>query len=65
MFWVIIFKRQRDAKLTAGFAPPSSEKNSFSSTGSDIAGKSSTHAVLTLLTVTGVKHTGLGAEDDM
>lgn len=60
----MIFKRQRDVKLTAGFAPPSSEKNSFSSTGSDIAGKGSTHAVLTLLTVTRVKHAGLGTEDD-
>lgn len=62
---MIIFKRQRDVKLTAGFAPPSSEKNAFSSTGSDIAGKGSTHAVLTLLTVTCVKHTGLGTEDDI
>lgn len=60
-----MFKRQRDVKLTAGFAPPSSEEDPFSSTGSDIAGKGSTHAVLTLLTVTRVKHTVLGTEDDM
>ena len=64
-FSMTIFQRQRDVELTAGFAPPSSEENSFSSTGPDIAGKGSTHAVLTLLTVTRVKHAVLGTEDDI
>lgn len=62
---MIIFKRQREIELTAGFASPSSEENSFSGTGPDIAGKGSTHAVLALLTVTRVKHAVLGTEDEI
>lgn len=61
---MIIFKRQRDVELTAGFAPPSGEENSFGSTGPHIAGKGSTQAVLALLTVTRVKHAVLGTEGD-
>lgn len=59
------FQEEKKAELTAGFAPPSGEENSFSSTGPHIAGKGSTHAVLTLLTVTRVKHAVLGTEDDI
>lgn len=62
-FLIVILKMQRDVELTAGFASPSSEENSFSSTGPDIAGKGSTHAVLTLLAVACVKHAVLGTED--
>lgn len=60
---MIIFKRQRDVELTAGFASPSSQENSFSGTGPNVAGKGSTHTVLTLLTVACVKHAVLGTED--
>lgn len=62
---MIIFKRQGDVKLTADFVPPSIEENSFHSTCSDIAGEGSTHAVLSVLTVTCVKHAVLGTEDDI
>lgn len=62
---MIVFKRQRGLELTADFVPPSIKEYSFSSTGSDIAGKGSTHAVLSTLTVTSIKHAVLGKEDDM
>jgi len=62
---MIVFKRQRGVELTADFVPPSIEEYSFSSTGSDVAGKGSTHAVLSVLTVTCIKHAVLRKKDDM
>lgn len=46
--------------LTAHVVPPAAEQHAPGGTGPDVGGQGRTHAVLTLLTVTGVEHAVLG-----
>lgn len=52
----IYFLKNRSSRLTAHFAPPAAEKDSFRGAGVDVRRESSTHAVLAVLTVAGVIH---------